>query len=425
MDKLVSLVQAARLRLPVLRDLRRHSARCWDYGPLGVELKQQRQGPLVARDGARARRHRGPRRRDPHAPARLGGLRPRRGLHRSAGGLQDVQGALPRRQARRRALPAEAAQDARRACRVRAHRAAPVQPDVQDVHGAGRGGRGASSTCGPRRRRASTSTSRTCCTSSRQKVPFGIAQIGKAFRNEITPGQLHLPHARVRADGDAVLRQARHRRRSGSSTGASERMEWYHDARHPPERSCAGTSTAQDELAHYAKAAYDIEYEFPFGWQELEGIHNRTDFDLGAAPGVLAARSSSTSTRQTQRALPARTSSRPRRAPTASTLAVLVDAYREEEVEGETRVVLRLPPDARADQGGVFPLVKKDGMPEIARRDLPTSCARRFNVVLRRERRDRPALPPHGRGRHAVLHHGRPARRSRTRTVTVRDRDYA
>jgi glycyl-tRNA synthetase (class II) len=46
-------------------------------------------------------------------------------------------------------------------------------------------------------------------------------------------------------------------------------------------RSCAGTSTAPGELAHYAKAAYDIEYEFPFGWQEIEGVHNRTDFDLG------------------------------------------------------------------------------------------------------------------------------------------------
>ena len=92
--------------------------------------------------------------------------------------------------------------------------------------------------------------------------------------------QLHLPHPRVRADGDAVLREAGHRRRSGSSTGASSAWQWHHDLGLNPAK-LRWHQHGPDELAHYAKAAYDIEYEFPFGWQEIEGIHNRGDFDLG------------------------------------------------------------------------------------------------------------------------------------------------
>ena len=88
------------------------------------------------------------------------------------------------------------------------HRGPRVQPDVQDPRRPGRGRRRRASTCARRRRRACSSTSPTCCRRARKKPPFGIAQVGKSFRNEITPRQLHLPHPRVRADGDGVLRAA-------------------------------------------------------------------------------------------------------------------------------------------------------------------------------------------------------------------------
>ena len=94
-------------------------------------------------------------------------------------------------------------------------------------------------------------------------------------------GQLHLPHARVRADGDGVLRRARHRRRVVRRTGSSSACNWYLDLGVSKDKLRLRPHETE-ELAHYAKAATDIEYEFPFGWQELEGIANRTDYDLGA-----------------------------------------------------------------------------------------------------------------------------------------------
>ena len=199
--------------------------------------------------------------------------------------------------------------------------------------------------------------------SSRQKIPFGIAQIGKAFRNEITPGQLHLPDPRVRADGDAVLRQAGDRRgvvravarASGwrgttSSASTPAKLRWH---QHGP-----------GELAHYAKAAYDIEYEFPFGWQEIEGVHNRTDFDLRRHQEYSGKKLEYFEQATNERFLPyvVETSAGADRV----TLTVMADAYREEQVEGETRVVLGFQPQVAPIKAAVLPLVKKDGMPELA-----------------------------------------------------------
>ena len=122
--------------------------------------------------------------------------------------------------------------------------------------------------------------------SSRQKIPFGIAQIGKAFRNEITPGNFIFRTREFEQMEMQFFVQARAATTSGSSGGG--RSGW------PGTRASGSTPSklrwhqhGPDELAHYAKAAYDIEYEFPFGWQEIEGMHNRTDFDLRAPPGVL------------------------------------------------------------------------------------------------------------------------------------------
>ena len=114
---------------------------------------------------------------------------------------------------------------------------------------------------------------------SRQRVPFGIAQVGKAFRNEITPGNFIF---RTREFEQAEMQFFV---KPGSDDEwfdywLDKRLAWHREIGIRPERLRCHAH-GPNELAHYAKTAVDIEYEFPFGWQELEGVHNRTDFDLG------------------------------------------------------------------------------------------------------------------------------------------------
>ena len=140
-------------------------------------------------------------------------------------------------------------------------------------------------------------------------------------------------------------------------------MEWHRSLGLYPAKLQWHQHTGS-ELAHYAKAAYDIQYQFPFGWQEIEGIHNRGDFDLGRHQEYSGKKLEYFDQAQNQRYLPyiVETSAGADRV----ALTLLVDAYREEEVEGETRVVLGLSPSVAPIKAGVFPLVKKDGMPELA-----------------------------------------------------------
>ncbi len=202
-------------------------------------------------------------------------------------------------------------------------------------------------------------------TSSRQRIPFGIAQVGKAFRNEITPGNF------VFRTREFEQMEMQFFVEPGSDDEWFEywkaaRMEWH---------TRLGIDAAKlrfhehgpDELAHYAKRAFDIQYAFPFGWQEFEGIHNRTDFDLR--------RHQEYSGKKLEYVDPVERDKRyiPYVIETAvglgrAFLVVLADAYREEEIEGDTRVVLRLHPRLAPTKVAVFPLVKKDGMPEVARR---------------------------------------------------------
>ena len=181
-------------------------------------------------------------------------------------------------------------------------------------------------------------------------------------------------------------------------------MEWHHALGLTPAK-LRWHQHGPDELAHYARAAFDIQYEFPFGWQEIEGIHNRGDFDLGRHQ-EFSGKKLEYFDQAGERALSAVHRRDLGRRATASTLTLLVDAYREETVEGETRVVLGFHPAIAPIKAGVFPLVKKDGMPELAHGAVSRSQAP-LPGVLRRQRRDRPALPPDGRGGHAVRHHGR------------------
>ncbi len=201
-------------------------------------------------------------------------------------------------------------------------------------------------------------------TVSRQKVPFGIAQIGKAFRNEITPGnfifrmrefeQMEMQFFVHPSEDEKWFEQWRETRfQWHQSIGIRrEKLRWH---QHGP-----------DELAHYAKAACDIQYEFPFGWQEIEGVHNRTDFDLKRHQEYAGKRLEYFDEARKEKYIPyvIETSVGCDR----TLLVTLVDAYREEALEGETRVVLRLSPHLAPIKAAILPLVRKDGMPEFGQR---------------------------------------------------------
>lgn len=253
--------------------------------------------------------------------------------------------------------------------------------------------------------------------SSRQKIPFGIAQIGKAFRNEITPGNFIF---RTREFEQAEMQFF-------VKPGEDEKWLEYWREQRMAWHASLGISRDKlrlhehslEELAHYAKRAFDIQYRFPFGWQELEGIHNRTDYDLSRHQEYSGKRLEYVDGVTKERFIPyvIETSLGIDRL----LLVVLVDAYHEEEVTGEKRVVLKLHPALAPIKAGVFPLVNKDGMPEIARR-LYDDLRRRLPVfyddggsIGRRYRRQDEAGTPFG-----ITIDGRT---TEDQTVTVRDRD--
>ncbi|OLC05566.1 MAG: glycine--tRNA ligase [Gemmatimonadetes bacterium 13_1_40CM_70_11] len=253
--------------------------------------------------------------------------------------------------------------------------------------------------------------------SSRQKIPFGIAQIGKAFRNEITPGNFTF---RTREFEQMEMQFFVKPGTDGEwfEFWRAERMKWLVELGIRPERLRFHQHTPR-ELAHYAKEAYDIEYDFPFGWHEFEGIHNRTDFDLSRHQQFSGKKLEHLDAATSERYVPyvIETSAGADR----TALVVLCDAYAEEEVEGEKRVVLRFRPSLAPLKAAVFPLVNKDGMPELARR-LYDGLRRDFNVfyddggsIGRRYRRQDEAGTPFG-----ITVDGQS---TQDQTVTVRDRD--
>jgi glycyl-tRNA synthetase len=198
--------------------------------------------------------------------------------------------------------------------------------------------------------------------STRQKIPFGIAQIGKAFRNEITPGNF-IFRTREFEQMEMQFFVAPGNDEEWFERWRELRMSWHHALGLSPDK-LRWHQHGDGELAHYAKAAYDIEYQFPFGWQEIEGIHNRTDFDLGRHQAASGKKLEYFEQATGARYLPyiVETSAGADRV----TLTVLADAYREEEVEGELRVVLGLHPAIAPIKAAVMPLTKKDGLPEVA-----------------------------------------------------------
>ncbi|MBC8185026.1 glycine--tRNA ligase [candidate division KSB1 bacterium] len=199
---------------------------------------------------------------------------------------------------------------------------------------------------------------------SRQKVPFGIAQIGKAFRNEITPGNFTF-RTREFEQMEMQFFVKPGTDQEWFEFWKEERMKWY-DFIGVTKEKLRFHEHGKDELAHYAKTAYDIEYEFPFGTMELEGIHNRTDFDLTRHKEFSGKDMSYFDDETRERYIPyiIETSAGVDR----TLLTCLIDAYEEEQLEKDTRVVLHLSPKIAPIKAAVFPLVKRDGMPEMAQK---------------------------------------------------------
>ena len=203
---------------------------------------------------------------------------------------------------------------------------------------------------------------------SRKKPPFGIAQIGKSFRNEITPGnfvfrmrefeQMEMEFFVPPADAE-----------KWHEYWLKARYDWYINLGIRPDHLTLRAHEA-DELSHYSSATSDVEYLYPIGWQELEGIANRGNFDLTQHAEF---------SRQNLEYVDGGTGERyiphviePAAGADRATLAFLCDAYDEDEIEGETRTVLRLHPALAPVKAAVLPLVKKDGQPEMAREILTT-----------------------------------------------------
>jgi len=198
--------------------------------------------------------------------------------------------------------------------------------------------------------------------STRQKIPFGIAQIGKAFRNEITTESF------IFRTREFEQMEMQFFVKPGTD---KEWFEHWKEDRHQYYKAL-GIRTeklrfhqhGKDELAHYAAEAFDVQYEFPFGWKELEGIHNRTNYDLKRHQEFSGKDMEYFDDETRERYIPyiVEASAGADR----TLLTVLVDAFEEQQLEKDVRTVLHFHPQVAPIKAGVFPLVKKDGMPEIA-----------------------------------------------------------
>jgi glycyl-tRNA synthetase len=196
----------------------------------------------------------------------------------------------------------------------------------------------------------------------RMKIPFGIAQIGKAFRNEIVARQFIF---RMR---EFEQMEMQFFVRPGTELEwfkywKEERMKWHLSLGIPEENY---RFHEHEKLAHYANAAFDIEFNFPMGFKELEGIHSRTDFDLKAHQEFSGKKLQYFDPEINESYVPnvVETSIGLDR----TFLAVLTYAYREEQLEdGTERTVLRIPPALAPIKAAILPLLKKDGLPEKAR----------------------------------------------------------
>ena len=196
----------------------------------------------------------------------------------------------------------------------------------------------------------------------RQKLPFGIAQIGKAFRNEINTKNFLF---RVREFEQMEMQYfvAPGSQDQWFDYWREQRWNWFQRIG-LPERKLSWHEHQGDELAHYASAAFDIQYEFPFGPGEIEGIHNRGNYDLSRHEEFSGKQLKYFDEESRDKFVPnvIETSI----GATRTSMACLVEAYHEEEVKDDKRVVMRFHPRVAPIKAAILPLVKRDGMPDIA-----------------------------------------------------------
>jgi len=252
---------------------------------------------------------------------------------------------------------------------------------------------------------------------ARKKPPFGIAQVGKSFRNEITPGnfifrtrefeQMEMEFFVPPAEADKWHQH-----------WMAERERWYTELGIRPDHLRVRAHDA-DELSHYSSATSDVEYLFPIGWSELEGVANRGDFDLTQHATFSNEKLEYFDQQTKDRYVPHVIE--PAAGADRATLAFLVDAYEVEEVEGRQRTVLRLHPRLAPVKVAVLPLVSKEGMPEKAReihhdlrKRLPAEFDEGGSIGKRYRRQDEIGTPWGITVDHQTMEDD---------TVTLRDRD--
>jgi glycyl-tRNA synthetase len=252
---------------------------------------------------------------------------------------------------------------------------------------------------------------------ARRKPPFGIAQVGKSFRNEITPGnfvfrtlefeQMEMEFFVPPVEADRwydYWRQAR--------------LDWYVALGIDAERLRLRDHDA-DELSHYSSATADVEYLYPIGWSELEGVANRGAFDLTQHSEFSGEKLEYFDPETRERYIPHVIE--PAAGVGRTMLALLCDAYDEDEIGGEKRTVLRLHPRVAPVKVAVLPLLRKDGHPERAREiyeDLRRHVSAEYDagghIGKRYRRQDEIGTPLAVTIDHQTIEDG---------TVTLRERD--
>lgn len=201
--------------------------------------------------------------------------------------------------------------------------------------------------------------------STRVRVPFGIAQIGKAFRNEITPGnftfrtrefeQMEIEYFISPNDKDQLL--------SSFNTWKEQSKKWYLDIG-VKEENLRFREHEKDELSHYSSMTFDIEYKFPFGWGELMGLAYRGCFDLTQHQEFSGKDLQYQDPITNEKYIPHVIE--PSFGADRATLIILLDSYDEDDIDGETRIVMRFSPKIAPVKAAIFPLMKKDELTGVA-----------------------------------------------------------
>ena len=348
----------------------------WDYGPLGAQLKRnvkdawwrsilQLRDDTVAFDARHASEH----------PRHLAGQRSPRQLHRPPSRVPLLPSTIPRRSHRLQGLSQLSGANSptlvsSTSCSRPSWAPSKTPPPK--------------STSGPETAQGIYVNFKNVLNSARRKLPFGIAQIGKAFRNEITPGNSTF---RTR---EFEIMELEFFVKPGTDDDwlqywVEQRLEWFVSLG-VDRNNLRLRKHESDELAHYAKEVYDIEYRFPWGWAELEGIANRTDFDLRQHAEHSGHDLTYFDDQAQERYYPYVIE--PSCGADRAALAFLIDAYREETVppakptgKTETRNLLRLHRSLAPVTVAILPLSRNQRLVPTARR-VDSLIRQRFNTLF-------------------------------------------